>query len=255
MKKTGRNDPCPCGSGKKYKKCHMGREDELALKGIDEFTKEMSSRITNLPEVSYGRSREILDDLDIPDLTGNSMGIKFVDLKAYSALNLFGGTHPKASKGMSGGVFINIYRTIKSDPDNVYLAISRDIDDSSLVHELAHALDYLSGSGLIPGTQEPLSLETGVPVEHFEHPEEYGYWLDYLTKRFGILLDADDRIIAYLYEKGMLIKGETIRSGNGPALKLKSEQLFRFLSEKSKEIDRLISNLEGYIGSREMDKD
>jgi hypothetical protein len=22
MKKTGRNDPCPCGSGKKFKKCH-----------------------------------------------------------------------------------------------------------------------------------------------------------------------------------------------------------------------------------------
>ncbi|NCO43949.1 hypothetical protein GW889_00260 [Candidatus Berkelbacteria bacterium] len=22
MKKVGRNDPCPCGSGKKYKKCH-----------------------------------------------------------------------------------------------------------------------------------------------------------------------------------------------------------------------------------------
>jgi uncharacterized protein YecA (UPF0149 family) len=21
-KKAGRNDPCPCGSGKKYKKCH-----------------------------------------------------------------------------------------------------------------------------------------------------------------------------------------------------------------------------------------
>lgn len=24
--KIGRNDPCPCGSGKKYKKCHMGKE-------------------------------------------------------------------------------------------------------------------------------------------------------------------------------------------------------------------------------------
>ena len=22
---VGRNDPCPCGSGKKYKKCHGGR--------------------------------------------------------------------------------------------------------------------------------------------------------------------------------------------------------------------------------------
>ena len=26
---TGRNDDCPCGSGKKYKKCHL-REDEEA---------------------------------------------------------------------------------------------------------------------------------------------------------------------------------------------------------------------------------
>jgi hypothetical protein len=25
----GRNDPCPCGSGKKFKKCHLGREAEL----------------------------------------------------------------------------------------------------------------------------------------------------------------------------------------------------------------------------------
>lgn len=26
----GRNDPCPCGSGKKFKHCHLGREHELA---------------------------------------------------------------------------------------------------------------------------------------------------------------------------------------------------------------------------------
>lgn len=27
----GRNDPCWCGSGKKYKKCHLGREDDEAM--------------------------------------------------------------------------------------------------------------------------------------------------------------------------------------------------------------------------------
>jgi len=27
-----RNAPCPCGSGKKYKSCHLGREQELASK-------------------------------------------------------------------------------------------------------------------------------------------------------------------------------------------------------------------------------
>jgi len=30
LAKIGRNEPCPCGSGKKFKKCHMGKEEELA---------------------------------------------------------------------------------------------------------------------------------------------------------------------------------------------------------------------------------
>lgn len=29
MADISRNDPCPCGSGKKYKSCHLGREQEL----------------------------------------------------------------------------------------------------------------------------------------------------------------------------------------------------------------------------------
>jgi hypothetical protein len=29
--KVGRNDPCPCGSGKKYKKCHLVEDDRRAL--------------------------------------------------------------------------------------------------------------------------------------------------------------------------------------------------------------------------------
>ena len=29
MNKIGRNDPCPCGSGLKYKKCCMLRQEEL----------------------------------------------------------------------------------------------------------------------------------------------------------------------------------------------------------------------------------
>jgi len=31
--KVGRNDPCPCGSGKKFKKCHEGKLDELGASG------------------------------------------------------------------------------------------------------------------------------------------------------------------------------------------------------------------------------
>ena len=30
-KKAGPNDPCPCGSGKKYKKCCMQKDKEAGL--------------------------------------------------------------------------------------------------------------------------------------------------------------------------------------------------------------------------------
>jgi preprotein translocase subunit SecA len=29
-KELGRNDPCHCGSGKKYKNCHLARDEEAA---------------------------------------------------------------------------------------------------------------------------------------------------------------------------------------------------------------------------------
>ena len=31
MAKIGRNDPCACGSGKKYKKCCMANDEDAAL--------------------------------------------------------------------------------------------------------------------------------------------------------------------------------------------------------------------------------
>lgn len=249
MAKIGRNDPCPCGSGKKFKKCHMGREGELSLEDFGQTSlEEMAERITSLPQVHYGRSREILEGLDIPALTGQSVGIKFVDLKEYSDLNIFGSIHPKASKGQSGGIFINLYKTVKADPDHIYIAISRDIDESTLAHEIAHVLDYLGGSKLVPGTLEPLSLELGVPVDHLEHPDEYGYWLEYLARTFDIQMDADDSIILHLHEKGLLIKGKEIQANNGLIIRSKSDGILKYMSARSAEIDALIRDLPGYLG-------
>jgi len=226
----------------------MGREDALGLDGFGEVSvEEMGARITGLPEVQYGRAREMVDALDMKELTGNSIGIKFVDLKSYHELNLFGSTHHRSSE-KKGGVFINLYKTTQADPDNIYLAISRDVDDSTLIHELAHVLDYLGGSKLMPGTLAPLSLEMGIPVDHLEHPEEYGQWLDYLKERFDVQLDADDTIIAYLFKHGMLIKGKEIADNRGLILKSKSDRMLKFLSENAREIHSLIQKLPGYIG-------
>lgn len=253
MKDIGRNDPCPCGSGKKFKKCHMGREDELVWEGTGGASlEEMGARIAGLPGVQYGRSKEMLDALDLQQLTGSSMGIKFVDLRQYSRLDV-SGSMPSGER--RGGVIVNVYKTAKADPEHVYIAVSEDVDDGTLVHQLAHALTYLAGSKLPAGTLDPLAYEVGIPTEHLEHPEEFGYWLDTLAKKFDVKLDADDTIIRYLHENHLLIPAQDIRQDNGVILRSKSDRMLRFLSEHSEEIDGLIKSLQGYIGKRTVAKD
>lgn len=36
LRSAGRNDDCPCGSGKKYKKCHLRADEEAASKALSE---------------------------------------------------------------------------------------------------------------------------------------------------------------------------------------------------------------------------
>lgn len=217
---------------------------------MGEFTREKSAAISALPSVSYGRSQEMQDDLDIETLTGSSMGVRFVDLKAYKGLDASAGGPSAPGKDAGGGVVINVLKTRLSDPDHIYVAISPDVTDSTLIHQLAHVLDYLGGSKQMPGAAKPLSYDAGIPSDHLEHPHEFGYWLDYLRKRFDVPLDAEDTIVSLLYENGLLIKGEEIERRDTVLLKSKSERILRFLSEKSGEIDEMIRDLPGYIGPR-----
>lgn len=250
MNKIGRNDLCPCGSGKKFKKCHLGREEDLVQEGMSEFTLEMSRKITALPQVRYGRSAEMIDGLDLVDLTGTRLGIRFIDLLAYESLNLSDGESPGRGKAVTGGVVVNPHKTAKSDPDHIYIAITPDIGDSALIHEMAHVLDYLAGSKIMPGLAKPLSFELGIPIEHIEHPQEFGRWLAYLKGEFDVTLDADDMIITYLHDNGLLIGGADIQGQNAMVIQTKSEQMLKFLSEHSTELDELIRERPGYIGSR-----
>lgn len=57
---TGRNDPCPCGSGKKYKKCCLsttyvqkGREDSIRAKLVDDLLKFFNKNFTNSLDDAY----------------------------------------------------------------------------------------------------------------------------------------------------------------------------------------------------------
>ncbi len=59
LKTTGRNDPCPCGSGKKYKKCHLA-EDESAKHS--ELSKAAEEREAALAAAEENPEDESADD-------------------------------------------------------------------------------------------------------------------------------------------------------------------------------------------------
>jgi SEC-C motif len=62
LRKVGRNDPCPCGSGKKYKKCH-GSIVSLPPRGAEAFTIEANRMQA---EADALRARGILIHIPAP---------------------------------------------------------------------------------------------------------------------------------------------------------------------------------------------
>ena len=42
QKRPGRNQPCYCGSGKKYKKCHLPQDEQFSAAGAGQGGKEES---------------------------------------------------------------------------------------------------------------------------------------------------------------------------------------------------------------------
>ena len=143
-------------------------EEKFMARVMKEFSFDKSFLITSLKEVDYGIAKEIKSKLKIKPLTGKEMGIRFVDINAYMDLNLEGSKRFK----IPDAVMINVLKTKISDPKNIYIAISPGVNDSSLIHELAHALDYLTG-GILPAFAQALSLEYTHPIEHLQHPYEY----------------------------------------------------------------------------------
>jgi len=250
MAKIGRNDPCPCGSGKKFKNCHFGREAELALIQMETLPEGAAEKIAALPEVDYGRCRELVSGLNLEKLTGTKIGLKFIDLEAYLGLGLSPKPVPRNLAQTSAGQMINPLKTMPADQKHIYLAVSPAVSDSTLIHELAHALDYLAGSKINPGLAGPLSLELDLPLELLEHPKEFGDWLEFLRNEFGVTLDAEDAIVSFLHQEGQLIPGQVIASNNHENLEGRGKATLKFLREKRGEIDRLIRDRDGYLESQ-----
>jgi hypothetical protein len=250
LTRVGRNDPCPCGSGKKFKKCHLGREGELYLRKGEALDPDAGKKICALAPVTYGRSGEMVEALVREGILDGPVGIRCIDLKGYRDLGLSGQEIPREALRGSAGLVVNPAKTREIDPDHIYLAITPGVQDSTLIHQIAHILYTLKGGGDSPGFFRQLGLETGIPAEQLDHTQEFGYWLTFLRDRFQVELDAEDAIVTYLYGNQLLLKAEDIRAGDIPQLAVHSKKILDFLMSHKQEIDELIRNRKGYIGKQ-----
>jgi hypothetical protein len=71
-KKVGRNDPCPCGSGKKYKNCHMLIEQEQAsAKYTASGKRKFKAKVLSLQDKSlsvFSKSATVPQAAPAPDV-------------------------------------------------------------------------------------------------------------------------------------------------------------------------------------------
>jgi tetratricopeptide (TPR) repeat protein len=76
MEKAGRNDPCPCGSGKKYKKCclpmHEADERQRAAEQQAERDQRAAAHRASLREARAAMFADVEDDADELDAASNA---------------------------------------------------------------------------------------------------------------------------------------------------------------------------------------
>jgi len=99
--KIGRNDMCPCGSGKKYKKCHLDKDNELISEKIRQKVQEMGAKEYQRKE-QQGLGREIIST----DYKGNrvvAVGSEVYASKSWKTFHDFLNYYIKKALGEDWG--------------------------------------------------------------------------------------------------------------------------------------------------------
>ncbi len=120
--KINRNDPCPCGSGKKYKKCCLGTEETIS------FPPDLEDGLTDLNQMLDGQDFDSLDEL-------NSFLSVRMDQKNRSGLTDFDGLSPEQMRHFLYSPFesqelIVVAESIADEPDAPILRLFRLLADA-----------------------------------------------------------------------------------------------------------------------------
>jgi tetratricopeptide (TPR) repeat protein len=102
MTKVGRNDPCPCGSGKKYKACCLQKDEAQAREVWAATNAELHVGVDAVSQLF--QAEQDLEDFDAEKFTGESNAvINLIDAgkldEAESAARALLATYPQVHDG------------------------------------------------------------------------------------------------------------------------------------------------------------
>lgn len=175
-KKIGRNEPCPCGSGKKYKKCHGAQEPILSQAEMNTELNRIHQSILSFANATEGKIKEqihVYDNSEIKKhkeihdifLTGLSLWIftqlNFLTQKNTMLESFFNiiapKTHPQIRRVLEKWLAAkpSIYEVASVHTKNKQVTLLDVLSKEEYQIPLKTGDDYVEGS-IIIGTLVPL---------------------------------------------------------------------------------------------------
>jgi hypothetical protein len=177
MKKMGRKAPCPCGSGKKYKKCCLMKDEEKSLPEresplIDDETIEGDFEKGDYSLVTgYKKLKSTDEKLEYV----RNILMKNDELPTDFALDIFSSFSDSLGSEDRHSEAVETFRTFHEKKYESYLD-AFDFFDKMLLYHYIHSND-------ITGIQTILKMFDSEPDKHIDNYVEiltalecYGYW-------------------------------------------------------------------------------
>ena len=180
MTKIGRNDPCPCGSGKKYKKCCLEKERYLK----------------KLPNNALNRLKEEFSNYDQEDLIKTLVALSICPENQSQHIRLEVATQIACSNINCGDKLINI--------DELNKLFLKYLPSHGPIGKLEDPLDNLFTNNILffknnviftgPSTSEYFVLQKILNSIHFNHSSFSNEFLNYFYSNSIFILSLSDYV-------------------------------------------------------------
>ncbi len=179
VEKIGRNEPCPCGSGKKYKRCCMAadqkklsRSSHVAGKSLDDLAKEREQHL-DFDTLNHMKLNEVmqLDPAKIPKEDAMMVFHRLVSYREYEqGLKIFEGSYEKDWEGWREPMEYLMFHAMDNEMYDLVLKIADKY--KPLGEEDRPDLDYVRARGDAAKVLELLERDCKQALDYEVSPDE-----------------------------------------------------------------------------------